>query len=187
MKNSYFAKRRQSADTVAQTQGYLSFNIQSRYGNGQNDAYIKGCNLQGVIPAGDITGGFSLIELYQAGFGVNIFTGKKIAVTGCSKSSLDAALIAESLGGKVTVVCRCDKNGLTEDPYLMSRAADAGIEFIFLANPVEIKNDGNGYACGLFCEEMALYEKDNCGRSAPVPLYDSEFLIDADIVILSDR
>ena len=56
---------------------------------------------------------------------------------------------------------------------------------MFLTSPVEILGDENGNVSGMVCREMALSEPDESGRARPIPLYDSDYTIPADCVIMA--
>ena len=64
-------------------------------------------------------------------------------------------------------------------------AKEEGIIFDLLTNPVEILADENGWVCGMKCVRMELGEPDESGRRRPVVKPDSEFVIEADTVIMS--
>ena len=62
-------------------------------------------------------------------------------------------------------------------------AKEEGIEFHWLTAPVEILGDGGGNVCGMRCIRMELGEPDESGRRRPVPIEDSEYEFEADMVI----
>ena len=64
-------------------------------------------------------------------------------------------------------------------------AAEEGIVFNMLTNPVEVLGDENGWVRGLRCIRMELGEPDESGRRRPVPVEGSEFDIEADTVIMA--
>ena len=63
---------------------------------------------------------------------------------------------------------------------------EAGVQFHFLTNPTAvIDGAGMGHATGLACVRMELGEPDEKGRRRPVPIENSEFILDVDTVIIS--
>ena len=62
---------------------------------------------------------------------------------------------------------------------------EEGIIFKLLTNPVELIGDETGTVSKIKCVEMVLGEPDDSGRRRPIVKPDSEFLIDADCVIMA--
>jgi glutamate synthase (NADPH/NADH) small chain len=62
---------------------------------------------------------------------------------------------------------------------------EEGIEFKCLNNPVRLIPDENGRVKAVECVEMELTEPDESGRRRPVEKKDSNFLIDADTVVIA--
>jgi glutamate synthase (NADPH/NADH) small chain len=62
---------------------------------------------------------------------------------------------------------------------------EEGIIFDLLTNPVQINGDENGWVKSCTCIKMELGEPDASGRRRPVEVKDSEFEIDADVVIMA--
>ena len=59
------------------------------------------------------------------------------------------------------------------------------MEFNLLTNPTEILVDDNGFVKGIRCIRMELGEPDESGRRSPIEIPNSEFEIEADMVIMS--
>jgi len=62
---------------------------------------------------------------------------------------------------------------------------EEGIEFLNLHNPVEYLSNGNGHVSHIKVQRMMLSEPDASGRKKPVPVENSDYIIDADLVIVS--
>ena len=62
---------------------------------------------------------------------------------------------------------------------------EEGVIFDMLTNPVEIVGDDNKAVCGMRCVKMELGEPDASGRRSPVVIEGSDFLMDADCVIMA--
>ena len=68
------------------------------------------------------------------------------------------------------------------DPTEIQEAMDEGIEFMYLTGPLEVLGE-NGKVTGLKCQKMFLSDPDESGRRSPVPVKDSEFVLDVDCII----
>ena len=62
---------------------------------------------------------------------------------------------------------------------------EEGCEFITLTNPVEYIADEKGRVKQVRVQKMELGEPDASGRRRPVPVEGSEYLIDADVVVVA--
>ena len=71
---------------------------------------------------------------------------------------------------------------------------EEGIDFRLLNNPIEIlgyenpndkRDPKNGFVIGMKCVQMQLGDPDERGRRKPIPIPDSEFVLDVDTVIMS--
>ena len=67
----------------------------------------------------------------------------------------------------------------------ISHGEEEGIEFMFLAAPVEMLGDEKGQVRAMRCIKMKLGEPDQSGRRRPLPIPQSEFEIEADAVIVA--
>ena len=63
-------------------------------------------------------------------------------------------------------------------------AVEEGIEFHFLTSPVGFIGDENDNVKQIQAIKMRLGKPDESGRRRPIPIENSEFLIDADTVLL---
>jgi glutamate synthase (NADPH/NADH) small chain len=86
---------------------------------------------------------------------------------------------------EVTIVYRRSAEELPARAEEVEHAMEEGIVFRFLSNPVEILADENRCVAGVRCVEMALGEPDASGRRRPVVKENSDFVIDADTVIMA--
>ena len=137
---------------------------------------IPGQELRGVLPAS----GF----LYDANIKKEYPKAEKIAVIGGGNVAMDACRAAARVPGvqKVYVVYRRSMAEMPSDPKELREAVAEGVEFIYLTGPVEVVGDGVKVT-GLKCQKMELTEPDTSGRRKPVPVPDSEFVLDVDCII----
>ncbi len=63
-------------------------------------------------------------------------------------------------------------------------AKEEGIIFKLLTNPLEVKSD-NGWVKGLECIQMELGEPDESGRRRPIPIENSNFTLEVDLVVMA--
>jgi glutamate synthase (NADPH) small chain len=146
---------------------------------------IPGENLNGVFSANEFLTRNNLMKAYKEGAQTPIFIGRKVVVVGGGNVAMDAARTALRLGSEVTIVYRRTENELPARKEEVHHAKEEGIEFRMLTNPMEILGDEKGWVRGIKCEKMELGEADESGRRSPIPVRDSAFDIEADVVIMS--
>lgn len=147
---------------------------------------IPGENLAGVYSANEFLTRVNLMKAYQPDSTTPIRRGSRVVVVGGGNVAMDAARCALRLGAdEVTVVYRRSAEELPARAEEVEHAIEEGIVFRFLSNPVEILADDHRCVAGVRCVEMELGEADATGRRRPVTKENSEFLIDADTVIMA--
>lgn len=146
---------------------------------------IPGENANGVFSANEYLTRSNLMKAFRDDYDTPIAAGKKVAVVGGGNVAMDAARTALRLGADVHIVYRRSEAELPARAEEVHHAKEEGIIFDLLTNPTEILTDGNGWVKGMRCIRMELGEPDSSGRRRPVPVKGSEFVIDADTVIMS--
>ena len=146
---------------------------------------IEGENLKGVYSANEFLTRINLMKAYEQESSTPVQRAKTVAVVGGGNVAMDAARCAKRLGAEVYVVYRRSMNELPARKEEVEHAVEEGIIFKTLCNPTKIFGDENGNVVGMQCVEMELGEPDASGRRRPVPKKDSEFVIDADCVIMA--
>jgi glutamate synthase (NADPH/NADH) small chain len=146
---------------------------------------IPGENLNGVFSANEFLTRSNLMGAYSGETDTPIYTGTKVAVVGGGNVAMDAARTALRLGAVTTIVYRRTEKELPARVEEVHHAKEEGIDFRMLTNPVEILGNEKGWVTGLKCIQMELGEPDDSGRRRPVPIPDSEFDIEADVVIMA--
>lgn len=146
---------------------------------------IPGEQANGVFSANEYLTRSNLMKAFQEEASTPIMRGKKVAVVGGGNVAMDAARTALRLGAEVHIVYRRSEEELPARVEEVHHAKEEGIIFDLLTNPVEILADENGWVCGMKCVRMELGEPDESGRRRPVVKPDSEFIIEADTVIMS--
>ena len=146
---------------------------------------IPGENLCGVVSANEFLTRNNLLFAYKEGYETPNYVGKKVAVVGGGNVAMDAARTALRLGAEVHIVYRRSEEELPARAEEVHHAKEEGIIFDLLCNPVEIIGDENSWVKAMKCVRMRLGEPDESGRRRPEAVPGSEFLIDADMVIMS--
>ena len=101
---------------------------------------------------------------------------------------MDAARSAKRLGAEnVSIVYRRSEEEMPARREEIHHAKEEGIQFHLLCNPVKILGTEEGWVKQVECIRMELGEPDASGRRRPVEVPGSEFLLDADTVIIATR
>jgi NADPH-dependent glutamate synthase beta subunit-like oxidoreductase len=109
--------------------------------------------------------------------------GKNAAVIGGGNVAIDAARTCLRLGCEsVTLAYRRTRSEMPADTEEVEQAEEEGIRFEFLNIPVEIVGR-DSRVVGLECLKAKLITKEGQNRKYPVPVEDSQFIIDADVII----
>lgn len=146
---------------------------------------IPGEQANGVFSANEYLTRSNLMKAFDADSNTPIMFGKKVAVVGGGNVAMDAARTALRLGAETHIVYRRSEEELPARVEEVHHAKEEGIIFDLLTNPVEILADENGWVSGIKCVKMELGEPDESGRRRPVVQEGSEFIIEADMVIMS--
>ncbi|MDL2309075.1 bifunctional dihydroorotate dehydrogenase B NAD binding subunit/NADPH-dependent glutamate synthase [Bacteroidales bacterium OttesenSCG-928-C03] len=146
---------------------------------------IPGENLNGVVSANEFLTRNNLLFAYKEGYDTPNYLGKKTAVVGGGNVAMDAARTAARLGAEVSIVYRRSEAELPARLEEVEHAKEEGINFYMLTNPIEITGNSEGWVNGMRCIRMELGEPDASGRRRPVPIENSEFILDTDFVIMS--
>ena len=135
----------------------------------------SGDDLEGVV------GGIDM--LFSVANGENVDLGKKVCVVGGGNTAIDAVRTAVRLGAeKVTLIYRRTENEMPAEPDEIRDAKAEGVEFKFLASPLEVIGE-NGKVTGIKVQNMQLGEPDSSGRRSPVAIDGSTEILECDTVI----
>lgn len=155
---------------------------------------IEGEGLKGVYSANEFLTRSNLMKAYRDDAETPIMKGGRVIVVGGGNVAMDAARTALRLGGKVSIVYRRSMEELPARREEVEHAMEEGIEFLVLNNPVEIlgynnpddrRDPKNGCVTAIRCIRMELGEPDEKGRRRPVEIPGSEYVMDADCVIMA--
>ncbi len=158
---------------------------------------IPGINLNGVMSANEFLTRVNLMKAYQfPDYDTPVRLGKKVAVIGAGNVAMDAvrcsrrllSLEAKKTGGtpgEAHIVYRRSKDEVPARTEEVEHAAEEGVIFNFLTNPLEILGDDKRTVRALRCVRMELGESDSSGRKKPVEIKGSEFDMEVDTVIMA--
>ncbi len=139
---------------------------------------IPGETLKGVIPV------LTFLEKAKAKpRGMKI--GKKVVIVGGGNVSLDAAATAKRLGAEsVILIYRRSEKEMRVWKSELDEARAQGVEIRFLTNPVKVI--GKSKVTGIKCRNTRLSKKkDKTGRPIPVEVKGSDFVLEANTVIVA--
>ncbi|MDL2274821.1 FAD-dependent oxidoreductase [Desulfosarcina sp. OttesenSCG-928-G10] len=109
--------------------------------------------------------------------------GKKLVVIGGGNVAMDCVRSALRTGfTDVNLLYRRTEAEMPADPQEIHEAKEEGVQFHYLVAPVRIV-EKNGKVSGLECQRMELGAPDASGRRSPIPMKDSNFIIDCDAII----
>ncbi len=147
---------------------------------------IPGENLNKVFSANEFLTRSNLMKAYLfPEQDTPIAHGQKVAVVGGGNVAMDAARTALRLGAEVVyLVYRRSEEEMPARIEEVHHAKEEKIDFRLLTNPVAIIEE-DGWVKGLECIQMELGEPDESGRRRPIPIENSNFNLDVDMVIMA--
>ena len=114
----------------------------------------------------------------------NPISEKKVAIIGGGDVAMDAAISAVNLGAKRTfLIYRRSFEEMPAIPSEVKMAKEKGVMFWIKAMPKKILGDKNNHVKAIECIETKLGEPDATRRKKPIPIPDTEFQLDVDMVI----
>lgn len=155
--------------------------------------HIPGEELPGVIHGIDLLKTINLSQqlndpTYHADLEKALRRGRdtRVAILGGGNTAMDVSRSIKRLGiNDVRILYRRTR---AEMPAMVEEIEDAeleGVKIEYLVSPVRVLGDIENGVTGLECIQMKLGEPDASGRRRPVPIADSEFVIDLDLVVLA--
>ncbi|GFP74829.1 NADPH-dependent glutamate synthase [Clostridium fungisolvens] len=146
---------------------------------------IPGEAFNGVVSANEFLTKNNLMRDYKADYKTPLIVGKKVVVVGGGNVAMDAVRTLLRVGAEAHMVYRRSEAELPARKEEIEYAKEEGVHFHLLTNPTEIVADENKWVSGVRCIKMELGEPDQSGRRSPVPVEGSEFVLDADMVIMA--
>ena len=146
---------------------------------------IPGENMNDVYSANEFLTRSNLMKAYLfPEHDTPIKIRKKAATIGAGNVAMDSARTALRLGAeKSYIVYRRSRTEVPAREEEVHHAEEEGIIFHFLTLPIRILGDEEGRVTGMECIKMKLGEPDQSGRRSPIPIENSNFTLEIDMVI----
>lgn len=114
------------------------------------------------------------------------FEGKKVVVLGGGDTAMDCVRTSIRQGAaEVTCAYRRDEENMPGSPREVQNAKEEGVNFAFNIQPLDIAVDESGKAVGVKFVKTQLGQPDANGRRSPEPVEGSEFVMEADAVVIA--
>ena len=148
---------------------------------------IEGENLVGVFSANEYLTRSNLMRAFEKGKAATPITqSNKIAILGGGNVAMDSARTAVRLGAEeVHLIYRRSEEEMPARIEEVEHAKEEGVIFHLLQNVKRILGDENDCVTGIECLRYELGEPDDSGRRRPIPIENSEFILDLDSVIVA--
>ena len=147
---------------------------------------VPGENLIGVYSANEYLTRVNLMGAYKPASATPILRGAAAVVFGGGNTAMDSVRTAKRLGAERAILAyRRSRKEMPARTEEIHHGEQEGIEFILLANPLEILGDDRGWVRGVRMQRMRLGEPDDSGRRRPVPIEGSEFELPADVAVVA--
>jgi glutamate synthase (NADPH/NADH) small chain len=140
----------------------------------------------GILSSNEYLTRVNLMGAFKNEMDTPVVKGKHVAVIGGGNTAMDSVRTALRLGAERAVIIY--RRSLEEMPARVEEikhAQDEGVEFLMLNNPIEYIGDEKGRVKQIRLQKMELGEPDASGRRSPVAVEGSEYIIDADTVVVS--
>jgi glutamate synthase (NADPH/NADH) small chain len=147
---------------------------------------IPGENLGGVYSSNEYLTRANLMKAYRfPEYDTPIAIGKRVITIGGGNTAMDAARTALRLGAEESIIVyRRSRAELPARIEEVHHAEQEGIKFHFLTTPLAFHGT-DGRVDALECLQNVLGEPDASGRRKPVPVENSNFKIEADVMIIA--
>ncbi|MFH1688428.1 MAG: NADPH-dependent glutamate synthase [bacterium] len=148
---------------------------------------IEGENLIGIYSANEYLTRSNLMRAYD--FPNNdtpIIQGKNVAVLGGGNTAMDSVRTSLRLGAEnAYIVYRRSEAEMPARIEEIHHAKQEGVQFHLLTTPIRFIDDGDGKVKAMECIKMELGEPDKSGRRRPVPIKDSNYIMEVDLVVVA--
>ncbi len=148
---------------------------------------IPGESLGGVLSANELLTRCNLMRARDfPAYDTPLQPGRRVAVIGAGNTAMDALRVSLRLGAdKVWCIYRRTAAEAPARAEEIHHAQQEGVEFHWLTSPLALSGDADNNVRAMRCERMELGEPDASGRRRPIAVPDSEFEIEADMVVFA--
>jgi glutamate synthase (NADPH/NADH) small chain len=166
-------------------EGFDAFFVSSGAGL-PNFMGIPGENYSGIMSSNEYLTRVNLMKAAHADYDTPVYIGKNVAVIGGGNTAMDSVRTAKRLGAERSmIIYRRSMDEMPARVEEIEHAVEEGIEFMCLNNPIEYFANENGHVSKVRVQKMELGEPDASGRRRPVPIENSEYELDVDLVVVS--
>ncbi|MGA1821800.1 MAG: NADPH-dependent glutamate synthase [Thermoplasmatota archaeon] len=148
---------------------------------------LEGEDFNNIVSANEYLTRINLMKAYKfPEVDTPLPRGEKVIVLGAGNVAMDSARSALRSGAKsVTIIYRRSRDEMPARNEEIRHAEEEGVKFLFLTNPVRFLGDKKACVKGIECQRMRLTEPDESGRRKPIPVEGDNFIVDADLVVVS--
>jgi glutamate synthase (NADPH/NADH) small chain len=147
---------------------------------------LPGENLGGVYSSNEYLTRTNLMKAYRfPEYDTPIARGKRVITIGGGNTAMDSARTALRLGAKESIIVyRRSRAEMPARQEEIHHAEQEGVQFHLLTTPVAFHGE-NGRVTSLECLRNELGEPDASGRRKPIPVPNSNFNIEADVMVVA--
>jgi glutamate synthase (NADPH/NADH) small chain len=148
---------------------------------------IEGESLGNVFSANEYLTRMNLMKAYKfPEYDTPMPKGSKVVVVGGGNVAMDCARTAMRTGStEVTIIYRRSRNEIPARSEEVHHAEEEGIKFKLLSNPVKFIGTDYNTVKAVECIKMELGDADSSGRRKPLPVKDSNFIINCDLAVIA--
>lgn len=166
-------------------QGFKAFYVASGAGL-PRFMNIPGENANGILSSNEYLTRVNLMGADSEDSDTPVLRGKNVVVVGGGNTAMDSVRTAKRLGAeRAVIVYRRSMEEMPARAEEVHHAQQEGIEFLTLNNPIEYIADETGRVAQVRVQKMELGEPDASGRRRPIPIEGSEYLMDANVVVVA--
>lgn len=148
---------------------------------------VEGESLGNIFSANEYLTRMNLMKAYKfPEYDTPMPKGRHVVVVGGGNVAMDSARTAIRTGAEeVTIVYRRSRAELPAREEEVHHAEEEGIKFKLLTNPTRYIGTDFDTVKAIECIKMKLGEPDASGRRRPIPIDNSEFIIETDLVVVA--
>jgi glutamate synthase (NADPH) small chain len=148
---------------------------------------VEGENLGNIFSSNEYLTRMNLMKAYRfPEYDTPKPKGNKVVVIGGGNVAMDSARTAIRTGASdVTIVYRRSRHELPARHEEVRHAEEEGIKFMLLTNPIKFIGTDQNMLKAMECIRMELGEPDASGRRRPVPIENSNFVLDCDLAVIA--
>lgn len=146
---------------------------------------LPGENLGGVYSSNEYLTRVNLMKAYRDDYDTPVSRGKRVLTIGGGNTAMDAARTALRIGAEESIIVyRRSRAEMPARAEEIHHAEEEGVQFNLLTTPIAFHGK-DGRVTALECIRNELGEPDASGRRRPVPVEGSNFMIEADVMVIA--